>query len=221
MAALKKLGEGKNYVLYEDDRGNTLIRIDKVRFSFPYVGTPGEDENDDGQKVKKWRAVGMLPKETHLEAKNAVKKIIEDLMKKAEAKVPVERWFLSDGDKKADEDDKYEAMRNHWLVSASDGRVRPTARNAKGELILDVSKIDETFYGGCWGNILIRPWYFDGTSKKQKKALPKRIVAGLTGVQFWKDDKPFGASRIDDSDAWDSVDDGEDGMEGGDDDGGL
>lgn len=221
MAALKKVGEGKNYVLYEDDRGNKLIRIDKVRFSFPFIGTPGEDEDDNGNKKKKWRVVGMLPKETHLDAKNAIKKIVEELMLKNDVKVPTERWFLSDGTKKADEEgEKYETMRNHWLVSASDGRVRPTARNAKGELILDIDKIDEMFYGGCWGNVLIRPWYFDGKSKADtKKTLPKRIVAGLTGVQFWKDDKPFGSGRIDDTDAWESVDDsGDDGMGGSSDD---
>lgn len=225
MAALKKIGEGKNYVLYEDDRGNKLIRIDKIRFSYPFIGTPGEDENDDGQKTKKWRNVGMLPKATHVDAKNAVKAIIEELMKKNDVKVPGDRWFLTNGDDKEDEN-----MHGHWLISASDGRIRPSARDAKGSLIrieaedggiddkATIAKIDETFYGGCWGGMLIRPWYFDGKSKKSNKTLPKRIVAGLTAVQFWKDDKPFGSGRIDDSDAWESQDDGDDGMSGGDDD---
>jgi hypothetical protein len=208
MAALKKIGEGTNYVLYEDDRGNKLIRIDKVRFSYPFVGTPGEDENDNGEKTKKWRVVGMLPKATHVAAKDAVKAIITELLTKNEVKVPTTHWFLTNGDDKEDE-----TMAGHWLVSASDGRIRPSARNAKGELMDDIVKIDEAFYGGMWGSILIRPWYFDGTSKKSKKSLPKRIVAGLTGVQKWKDDKPFGSGRIDDTDAWDAQgDDDGDGM---------
>lgn len=213
MAALVKIGEGTNYTLYNDDRGNTLIKIDKIRFSYPFVGTPGEDENDNGEKTRKWRAVAMLPKATHVAAKDAVKKIISDLMAKNEVKVPGTHWFLTNGDDKEDE-----AMHGHWLVSASDGRIRPSARDQKGLLMDDIAKIDEKFYGGCWGNILIRPWYFDGTSKKSTKKLPKRIVAGLTGVQFWKDDKPFGSGRIDDTDAWGATDDsGDDGM-GGDDD---
>lgn len=228
MAALKKIGEGTNYVLYEDDRGNKLIRLDKVRLSYPFIGTPGEDTKDDGSKEKKWRVQAMLPKATHKAAKDAVKAIIMELMAKADGgngakgiKVPQERWFLSDGDAKADEDSKYEAMRDHFLVAASDGRIRPSARDQKGQLMDDIAKIDEKFYGGCWGNVLIRPWFFDGKSKKAKdgKVLPKRIVAGLTGVQFWKDDKPFGSGRIDDTEAWDSVDDGDDDGMGDDDDG--
>jgi hypothetical protein len=210
MAALKKIGEGANYTLYEDERGNPLIKIDGVRFSYPFVGTPGEDENDAGDTVKKWRIVGMLPKATHVAAKDAVKKIITDLIAKNEVKIPNSHWFLTNGDDKDDEN-----MHGHWLVSASDGRIRPTVRDRKGQLILEVEKIDEMIYGGCWGNILIRPWYFNGTSKQSKKTLPKRIVAGLTGVQFVKDDKPFGSGRIDDTDAWGAVDDGDDGMGGG------
>ena len=61
---------------------------------------------------------------------------------------------------------------------------------------------DESFYGGCWGNLLIRPWYFNGKAKGSTKTYPKRICCGYNGVQFLKDDTPFGSGRIDDTAAW-------------------
>jgi hypothetical protein len=217
MAALKKIGDGTNFVMYEDDRGNKLVKLDKVRFSYVFVGTPAPDEDDAGKPAPKWRGVFMLPKATHVAAKDAVKSIITELMAKNEVKIPNTHWFLSNGDDKEDEN-----MHGHWLVSASDGRIRPTVRNGRGELLLEIDTIDKMIYGGCWGNALVRPWYFDGKSKKSNKTLPKRIVAGLTGVQFWKDDTPFGSGRIDDTDAWGAVDEeGGDGMSSGSDDDGL
>jgi hypothetical protein len=121
----------------------------------------------------------------------------------------------------------------HWVISASETR-RPAARNEKGKLYFDpklikdaseaeaiFNQIDEVFYGGVWVNILLRPWYFNGKVKGKAKTFPKRICAGLTGIQFFKDDTPFGNGRIDDSNAWGSSDDGDDGGNDGMDDDGL
>src|SRR5690606_39174985 len=93
----------------------------------------------------------------------------------------------------------------HWLVSASDGKIRPVARDRKGQVIDDIEKIDEVFYGGVWAHVLIRPWFFSGKSKNSTKNYPKRVSAGLNGVVFFQDDKPFGTGRIDDTDAWDDL----------------
>lgn len=197
MSALKLIKKVANAALYHDASGQPLIRIDKVRLSYPFVGTPAEDENDDGQKSRKWRVVAMLPKSTHQEAKDLCKEIIQQLIKENEAKVPTDKWFLSNGDDKEDEN-----MAGHWLVSASDGKIRPVARDRKGQVIDDIEKIDEVFYGGVWAHVLIRPWFFSGKSKNSTKTYPKRVSAGLNGVVFFQDDKPFGTGRIDDTDAW-------------------
>ena len=119
-----------------------------------------------------------------------------------EAKVPADKWFLTDGDEKEDE-----YSQGNWLISASDGKIRPKARDRKGQVIDDIEKIDDIFYGGMWGHILIRPWFFDGNVKGATKKYPKRVSAGLNAVVFWKDDKPFGTGRIDDEDAWDNLPD--------------
>lgn len=200
MASLKTVNKVKNAVLYHDTHGQPLIRIDNVRLSYPFVGTPSEDENDSGEKVKKWRVTAMLPKETHVEAKNLIQGVIKEIIKVNEAKVPVDKWFISDGD-----DKEADTMADHWLVNASEGRYRPIVRDQKGHVMDDIDKIDDKFYGGCWGHVLIRPWFFSGKTKNSSKTYPKRVSAGLNGVVFFKDDEPFGTGRIDDTDAWSSL----------------
>lgn len=200
MASLKIVKRVKNAILYHDANGQPLIRIDNVRLSYPFLGTPSEDENDNGDTVKKWRVTAMLPKDTHAEAKGLIQEVIKEIIKANEAKVPVDKWFISNGDDKEDEN-----MAGHWLVSASDGRIRPTARDQKGHVMDDIDKIDDKFYGGCWAHVLIRPWFFSGKTKSSSKTYPKRVSAGLNGVVFYKDDKPFGSGRIDDTDAWDDL----------------
>lgn len=200
MAALTLVKEVPNAKLYKDPSGQHLIRIDNVRLSYPFLGTPSEDTNDDGEKVKKWRVVGMLPKATHQAAHDLIASEIEKVIKENDAKVPKANWFLADGDEKEGAE-----MADHWLVTASDGKIRPKCRDRKGQVIDDIAKIDEIFYGGCWGHILIRPWFFGGKAKDSTKTFPKRVPAGLNAVVFLKDDKPFGTGRIDDEDAWTDV----------------
>ena len=196
MAKLSVVKKVSNATLYQDEQGNPYIRIDGVRASYPFLGTPSSDENDNGDVVKKWRIVGMLPKKTHTEAKELIVEVIQKLMKD-NSSVPKDRWFIKNGDDSDSED-----MHGHWLVTASDGKYRPKCRDGQGQVMDDIDDIDDTFYGGCWVHMLVRPWFFDGKSRNSKKPLPKRVVAGLSSVVFHDDDKPFGSGRIDDDDVW-------------------
>lgn len=211
MAQLTTVKRVKNAVLMKDEKDNLHIRIDGVRFSYPHIGHPGDPMDGSDNPQKKYGVVLMLPKATHLEAKNLVKEVIQDIVKKNKATVPVAMWCLLDGDEKEDEN-----MKGHWLINTSESR-RPKARDNRGEIMDDLDEIDKTFYGGVWGHALIRPWYFAGKAKNGKN-YPKRVPSGLTGVFFYKNDTPFGAGAIDDDDAWGNVptDDGSDGFnEGG------
>lgn len=206
MASLEKIKSGKNFIVYKSG-DQTLIKIENVRFSYPFFGNAREEEGEDGTKRKTWNGVAMLSKATHLEAKNAFMEIVGALEKANDGKVPPEYKCIKNGDDKEDEN-----MHGHWLISFSEGAVspagrpkqRPAARNVNNEVITDADDVDEKFYGGCWGHVLLRPWYFNGTAKGKAKKYPKRICAGYTGVQFIKDDKPFGGGRVDDTDAWGS-----------------
>lgn len=220
MASLQKVKEGKNFVLYTDGK-DEFIKL-YGRFSYPAFGTPKENKDDETGKVRKsWGGVLLMPKDTHKEAHKELTALIERVKAKVVNEktgkpgvfVEDQNLFLKDGDKKEDE-----TGHGHWLVSFSESAsgkrpMQPTARDRTGQIIKDDDDIDAKFYGGCWGFVLIRPWYFGGKAKNDPKTYPKRISAGVTGVQFFKDDTPFGSSRPDDEDAWGSYEEeGDDGL---------
>jgi len=218
---LKSLKKGKNYEVFQDERGDKLIRLDNVRVSYPAFGSQKEQEDDNGGTTKSWGGVAMLSKQTHTEAKDALNGILNEITTREKVKIAPEYRFLKDGDDKDKEE--YEG---HWLVNFSDKKRRPAVRDENGRLMIDaerahdheyiasaIASIDEKFYGGVWISVLIRPWYFNGKAKSSAKSFPKRLCAGFTGVKFIKDDKPFGGGRIDDSDAWGGDSDAGDGMD--------
>lgn len=224
MASLEKVKSGKNFIIYKSG-DQTLIKIENVRFSYPFFGKKREDEDEQGNKKESWGGVAMLPKSTHVEAKDAFVQIMNDILAnqpndKGGKGVKIEPQYkcIKNGDDKEDE-----TMHGHWLISFSESKTRPAARDVNGGLIVDEVEIDSKFYGGCWGSVLLRPWYFNGKSKNSTKTYPKRICSGFTGVQFLKEDKPFGMGRIDDSEAWGSAgsDDSSGSGDGMDDDDGL
>jgi len=190
-----------NAVLFSDG----TIRIDNVRASYPHLDKPYESEGDDGNKQAKFTLDGMAPKSSHTAAKDLVKKVITDLMTANDVKVKTENWFLKNGD----DSDKPE-YEGHFIFKSSENR-RPSVRNRDGSQMSE-REIADKIYGGCWVNILIRPWYFDGKARNGK-TYPKRILANLLAVQFVRDDEPFGEGRIDDEGVFDSVDGDGDGFE--------
>lgn len=212
MSALEVKKRVKNAVLYT----NGMIRIDNVRCSFPHLAKAFAGKSDDGKEGKpKFGIVGMLPKGTHKEAKDliveAINKLLQDAGKGNEPiKVAADKKFIRNGD-----DQERPEYADHWTVSAREER-RPSVRDQRGNLVLETERIEDMVYGGCFVNILIRPWYQDG--QKVGKGYGKRVNAGLVGVQFARDGESFGEGRIDDSDAWETVSDSGDGMSDEDDD---
>ena len=197
MAEMTEVKRVKNAILFHDKNGQPLIRVDGVRLPYAFIGNPSKDEDDDGNATPRWRTNGLLPKETHGEAKKLIEEVIVKMMADNDSKVPKDKWFLSDGD---DKEDEY--SQGHWIISAADPKNRPKARNRRGEVMDDMDEIDKVFYSGAWAHLLIRPWFFSGKVKGKAKTYPKRVSAGLNGALFYKDDKSFGTGRIDDTDAW-------------------
>ena len=219
---LSRVRTGKGFEIWSDGK-NDLIKFMNVRVSFPACGTKKEDENEDGEKTESWQVTPMLKKGVHDAAKAEWDKIAKKLCEanptekngvKAPAKIPSEYNAMKNGDEK--ERTEYEG---HWVVSCSEKKIHPTARTAQGDLIMNDSEIDKVFYGGVYCNVMVRPWFFNGTAKGKTKTYPKRICAGFVGIQHVKDGDPFGEGRIDDSDAWSGVEGGDDdGLGDGDDD---
>jgi len=226
MAQMKLIKSGKNFKMFNDGTSDLLL-IENVRVSFPAVGHMKEDEGDDGTIRRKYNATPMLPKTTHVEAKNAFVEIMNKLLKENEAKVLPENRCIKNGD-----DTEREEYQEHWVIAASESR-RPIARDARGVLYFDpekiksgdqaeliFDKIDGVFYGGVTVNILLRPWYFNGKAKGKTKTYPKRICCGFMGIQHVQDTPSFGQGRIDDTGVWGAVegsDEGDNDLDGDDD----
>lgn len=193
-----------NAILYSDG----LIKIEGVRLSYPHLDEPYA--GDDGGEPK-FGAVGLLPKATHKEAQKLILEEINKLcvekkwMKDGKRTIGADRLFLKDGDSTGKAEN--EGM---WTVSARE-KVAPMLRDRANRTVQqkDAARV---FYGGCWANLVIRPW-------SQDNKYGKRINANLSMVQFVKDDTAFGEGRLSEDDADDilgSVEDADDGL-GGDD----
>lgn len=200
MAALEVVKKGKNFILYKGG----VIKLENVRFSYPHLDKPYAGKADDPSKQAKpkYGIVGMLPKSSHVEAKDAVMSEINRILGENKAsdgtvpKIAADKRFIRNGD-----DQEQEVYSGHWTVSAREDR-KPSVRKRNGELVTDEAEVRELIEGGYWGHMLIRIWYQDGV--KVGKGYGKRMNAGLMGVQHIKDDDTFGEGRIDDSDAWGS-----------------
>jgi ssDNA-binding protein len=176
---------------------NGLIRVSNVRLSYPHLDAPYKKEGDKG--AKKYGVVGLLPKDTHKAAKKLIDEVIADVMKENKVKaLAADKKFLRDGD----ESDKAE-HEGHWTISAREER-RPVLKEmVDGELTLvEPEDAKETFYGGCWGSLLIRPWF-------QNNDYGKRVNAGLTAVTKKGDDESFGEGRISEDEVDEAFDDDE------------
>lgn len=181
----------KNAILYDDG----TIKVMNVRYSHPHLDKPYKGKNDSGEA--KFSVTGMLGKDTHVAAKKLIDARIEEVMKENKVKaLASDKKFLKDGD----ESDKPE-YEGFWTISCRESR-RPPLRDIDKEIV-DPSDAKEVFYGGCWGSILLRPWY-------QNNDFGKRVNAGLVAVRKSKDDEAFGEGRITDEEVDEAFNDDED-----------
>lgn len=189
--ARKAVRKVKNAVLYDDG----LIKIMNVRFSYPHLRKAYKGKGDQGEP--KFGVVGLLNKKTHKAAKELIEDRIAEILKENKVKsLGSDKKFLRDGD----ETDKPENEGN-WIVSARETR-RPSLRDEDKEIV-DPDDADEVFYGGCYGSMLIRPWY-------QNNDFGKRVNAGLSAVRKSRDGEAFGEGRITDEEVDEAFDDDDD-----------
>jgi hypothetical protein len=175
-------------ILYSDG----TILVNGVRASYPHFGKAYESVGDDGQKKSKFSMKGMMPKATHKPAMRLMKKHMESMMQDNKtADLASDRKYLRNGD-----DLGKEEMKGHFVFSASED-TRPHLRDRTAKKV-EPEKADSMFYGGCWVNALIRPWW------QNHPKYGKRVNAGLSAVQFCRDDEPFGEGRISDEDVDDT-----------------
>jgi len=164
----------ENATLFSD--GTILLK--NVRASYPHVVTQGKfDGKDSGYSIQ-----AMMPKKSHAKAIALVNEQIEKTKTEAKVKVAADKIAFKDGDNS--DKDAYDGC---MVLSARETK-RPALRDARNERI-DVDKADGIFYGGCWVNVLVRPW-------AQNNSWGKRINFNLLAVQKVRDDEAFGEGRI-------------------------
>lgn len=172
-----------NATLYSD--GTILVK--EVRFSYPHVLVPKGGTGRDGKPITPaFSIAGLMDKKTHIPAKNLLKEVIDGILKEHKvADIKADSKFLRDGNQSGKE-----AYKGHFTVSARETQDRPpSVRAADGRTKLGVSD-KEKVYGGCWGNMLIRPWW-------QDNEFGKRVNAGITAVQLLpKPGEAFGEGRM-------------------------
>jgi hypothetical protein len=181
VTVLKKV---KNGVLYSDG----TIRIERVRLSYPHVGKAHAMlDKKTGQMGKAiFSLTALLNKTEHEEVCKLITENNKRLMAENKVdKVKADAKFIRDGD--GELVDSEEAI-GHWTVSCRENR-KPLVMNKAGQFI-EAEEAEQMFYGGCWGHVIIRPWY------QESPEYGKRLNCGFVSVRFWKDDDSFGEGRI-------------------------
>lgn len=189
-----------NVIIKED--GTVLIK--NVRLVRPHLATPFAMKEDlAAGKQPKFSAQFLLPKD-RAEDISAISAFIKKIATENKvAKYGADKVFFKDGDN----GNKVE-MEGHWVVSANENhdhppKCIPSRKNSSGKFDpVPKEQIATKFYGGCWVNVLIRPW-------AQSNAYGIRCNANLLAVQFVRDDEPLtlgGARAVNVDDEFDSVD---------------
>jgi hypothetical protein len=199
--------EVKNAVRYSD--GTILIK--DVRASYPHVGLPFKGKNDEGVTTSSYGIIGLMPKaSSHKAAKALLDEVIAEICKDKKVRgVPAEKCFLRDGDASMKDDNE-----NCFTISTRESN-RPSVRDRRAQAVTDDKKAQQLVYGGCYVNMLIRPWWQDS------KDYGKRINCGIVAVQFLRDGKPFGEGRVSEDDIDDTFEAYEDDEDAGFDDDGA
>lgn len=208
------------------------IRLINVRASYPWVIKAQKNDSDDGEETYTYSVQALMDKTTHEAAKKMCVEAINTMQKAAQAanknksgkpfKYAAAKKFIKNGDATDDDGERLmsEECEGMWVVSARE-KNRPLLRGpnkdpetGKAERLTPAEAQQRGyFYGGCYVDVIIRPW-------AQDNKYGKRANAGLTAIQFRKHGEPFGQGRISEDDIDDSFDaaDGDEDTGGWDDD---
>jgi len=163
------------------------IILKNVRLSFPSLFHRASFDGKEG----KFEATALLNKETQADLIAKIEAIIDEECKEAKIKRPSpDKICLRDG-----EFASYDGYDGMMSLKAAGNR-RPTLLNRdKTPLVED----DNVLYAGCRVNMIVDFWV-------QNNNFGKRVNCNLLGVQFFKDDTPFGAGDNDVTDEFDEYD---------------
>lgn len=171
--------------LYDDG----TIMIYGIRGSYVHIAKAWKSKKDGPDKTPKYQLVSLLPKATHTSAKDLIKAEIARILKENRLDdIAADRKFLRNGDLAGKAE--YKGM---FTVSSREER-RPHLRDRSGKKI-EPENAASVFQSGYWFNVLIRPWFQGADS-----GYGVRVNAGLSAIQFVRQDETFGEGGIQDED---------------------
>lgn len=162
------------------------IVINKARLSFPSLFQKAKFNNVEG----KYEATFLIPK-SDKETKEKIDKLIEQVQKDGNVKVPKDKVCIKDGD-----DFEYDGYAGHWVFKGSSKKKPKTVDRNKDEL----TEEDDKLYGGCYVRAVVDVW-------AQNNQYGKRVNGNLYAVQFLEHGEPFGDSGVDVDEYFDDLDD--------------
>lgn len=216
---------------------NIEVMLKDVRISFFHGFTPQERKDDDDKLVGYNFSVNALLDKVKDKAQIET---VRDAMKKAKAarwgenapRIPAERLCMRDGEPVDEETQQrvalYDGYKNCMFVSANRGvsiaewedqkknpvRLIGPKKTAKGRdgkpAFPDLKESDGLLYSGCYANVLIRIYGYDGKGKN-----PNRINASMEAVQFVRHGEAFGSAPVDVDNVFDEVASDDDDLMGG------
>lgn len=196
----------KTATLYSDG----TIMIYGIRGSYCHLDAPYKGKNPKPGDIAKYSMVGLMPKKSHVEAKDLIKAEMDRVMRENKVEdLPADKKFLRNGDLAGKPE--YKDM---WSISAREER-KPHIRDRNGVKVAP-EDVKSQFQSGYWYNMLIRPWW------QPDKGYGRRVNSGLMAVQFVRTDETFGEGGIDDEDVdarFGAIDNDDAGFAGSDDSG--
>ena len=164
------------------------MKLQNVRLSFHSIFEKSVYDGNEG----KYEATFLIPKKNK-ELYKKIKTKIDTIILNSGLKISTDRICLKDGDEK-----EYDGYKDHFYLKASSLK-RPLVLNRdRTPLTAD----DEVIYSGCIVNAVIDFWL-------QNNKYGKRINSNLYGLQFVKDDEPFGMCSGDAFNQFESLDENE------------
>ena len=174
----------RNAVLFSDGR----IRLENVLTAYARVQAPRAStlKNDDGSTPQpKFSSTLLLPKRTHIEAKDLVKRQILRVLqeKNGGAQIAMANWCLQNGDHAAQPWKK-----GFFTINAANNADRPPAlryMDQRGAMPREGS--DAKFYDGAIVDAVISLWWLAGDPKKR---IAKRVQSNLLALRLLDDTAP-------------------------------
>lgn len=173
------------------------LKLQNVRLSYPALVKPRGFDETYKEEDKRYEATFILDKKQHAASIKEIRAAaIQMLTDKYGANYPKGfKLCLRDGSEKPDTDGYGEGV----MFMSSNNKSRPALVDQRVRPI-DVDKINQVLYAGCFVNASVRLWV-------QDNKFGKRINCEVLALQKYADGDAFGEAPVDPNQEFEAVED--------------